>query len=410
MCPTCLAGGETTDFSGDRECSDIDATPVYRSSPVALEFALEDLLARLEQPIRTSFEWRRQPGGAAATGYERQTEVELQFEVLEVSHGEWLNGGRLCDDFLVIDARIHLQTTDGAFGGSFERRLLLPRGASAAHVDYGGEIDPSPELRDFIGTLDLGLDAERIYDGSVAITFSVGPEEMRGRLGIDIWYRGRDGSRSLFTPLEAHWPAEGCAYGWRRVDPDASLHSDGRTARDHWQQTRSRLAEAFPAAASWLDVGQTEIDLQPGALEVVCQNWFSPAAYYLATPLHIRSADGRLETTQPAQLHFRTDDVSMERLTVEGEATARDALAPDVSVSGLDWANTSEATFQLQSRLASDATSSGDLQVFGFDTDGREFRNLLYLHWCAGSECETYPSVLYSPGGPNGFWLPEAPR
>ena len=91
---------------------------------------------------------------------------------------------------------------------------------------------------------------------------------------------------------------------------------------------------------------------------------------------------------------------------MEGEATARDSFAANVSVSGMDWGNTSEATFQLQSSQASDATASGDLQVFGFDTDGREFRNLLYLHWCTGSNCGTYPSVRYSPGALDVVWLP----
>ena len=69
----------------------------------------------------------------------------------------------------------------------------------------------------------------------------------------------------------------------------------------------------------------------------------------------------------------------------------------------MDWANTSEASFELESNQANDGAASGDLQVFGLDIDRGEFRNLLYLHWCQASECETYPSVRYSPGGIDGI-------
>lgn len=234
----------------------------------------------------------------------------------------------------------------------------------------------------------------------------MGPEALQGRLGVYVWYRDPDDSRWLFKPLQAQWPSDGCADGWQRIEPNAPIHpTDGRTARDYFERSTARLAQAFPAPASWLDAGQTEIELQPGELERACQDLAQPAAYYLATPLQIRSADGRLETTQAAQIHFRTDDDSVERLTVEGEAAPRAGFAADVAVYDMAWSDASEATFELRSDHASPGAASGDLQVFGFGAEG-EVGNLLYLHWCSSSSCETYPRVRFSPGGLNGVRLP----
>jgi hypothetical protein len=409
LCPRCLAGGETTDFSGNRTCSGINASATDRNGALAREFAIDDLLSRLEQPIRSSLGWRRRPGGSFATGFERQTEVEFRIDVLGLSHGNWLVGAPpLCSDFLLLDTRIHLQTADGAMSGSFERPLLFPRNSSAALLESFDEGLLEIELRDFTGTLDLGVDPERIYDGSIGMSFSVTPDSMQGRLNVRLWYREGGLARWLFTPLEAHWPADGCDDGWLRVDPDEPIHpSDGRTARAYWQRSRSRFAKTFPVNAHWLDAGTTEVELQPGELEAACQDLSAPAAYYVAVPLQVRTTDGRLTTTQSAHVYFRTDDDAAERVTVEGETAAGARFADEVSVRDRDWSDTSEVTFELLSNLGRDSAPSGDLQIFGFDREARgAFENLLYLHWCSGSECEGYPRARYSPGGLNGIRLP----
>ena len=80
ICPDCVAGGETTDFSGDVSCSTRSLTPVQRDSAIAREFDADAVIARLERPLLTSFGWRRGPGGSVATGYERETQAQIRVE------------------------------------------------------------------------------------------------------------------------------------------------------------------------------------------------------------------------------------------------------------------------------------------------------------------------------------------
>jgi hypothetical protein len=124
-----------------------------------------------------------------------------------------------------------------------------------------------------------------------------------------------------------------------------------------------------------------------GDIESACQNRRAPTAY-LDTSLEIRSADGRLATTQPVRDGFRTDEDSIDSLYLEGEATARAAFEDQVSAPEIDWGNDFEAVFELYSRHPRGVVPSGDLQVIGFDGD---WHNRLYLHWCSGEDCRTFP-------------------
>lgn len=395
-CPDCIAGGETTDFGGDVVCEAGDLTLVQRDDALAREFGVDAVLTRLEQPLRTTFSWRRGRGGSVVAGYERETEAEIRVEVQGLSHGEWrgISNGEPCGDFLQLDSKIRLRTADGALSGSFERPLRIERDSGVAYLGaLGVENSAAPiDLRDFTGTLDLKLDSERAHAGSVALWLAVGPDAAFGELYLEVEYFEADGtSGTTLTPLRGQWPSNGCDASSVPVDPDAAINpSDGRSARDYWEGQRARLVEIYPTSATWLDGSATQLDLQLGELDGACQERVRSTVYYVSAPLQIRSADGRLSATQPAQVWFSTDDDTFQGVGagVVGESTARAAFLDQVSAPSVDWANDFEATFELYSNNSPGRTPSGDLQIIGFD--GEE-HNRLYMHWCSGEDCSTFP-------------------
>src|SRR5688572_12662550 len=88
LCANCVAGGETTDFAGTLSCFPGNVTPVEWDSSLAQEFGLPQVMQWLEQPKRSSLQWRRGAGGSAVRGYQPETELTLQVEALSVTHVE----------------------------------------------------------------------------------------------------------------------------------------------------------------------------------------------------------------------------------------------------------------------------------------------------------------------------------
>lgn len=254
ICPDCVAGGETTDFSGDVSCSTRSLTPVQRDSAIAREFDADAVIARLERPLLTSFGWRRGPGGSVATGYERETQAQIRVEVQGVAHGELesVSNGEPCGDYLRLDARVQLSTRDGSLSGSFERPFRVWRGSSVAYLNaLGIEDSEAPiDLREFSGSLDLKLDPAREHAGAVALSLAVGPDAAFGSLFVEVQYLDvPDTARARVSPLRAQWPSEGCDADWAPVELDAAINpSDGRSARDYWARRRDRLPQVSSAA------------------------------------------------------------------------------------------------------------------------------------------------------------------
>ncbi len=389
LCPACVAGGETTDFSGDRVCGVAHMESIEQDGALAGEYGADSVLSRLAQPLRSSVGWRRGAGGSRVTGYERETEVEIRVEVLGLSHAELRHEdtGDPCGDFLQLDARIHIETTDGALKNTFARPLSVQRGSDTASATWLGIEGSSPpvDLRQFTGTLDLKLDAERPHSGSVGLSLSVGPDRLSGELYVFTRYLDQDGGlNAVLAPMRAQLPSDGCDPEYVRVAPDASINPvDGRSARDYWDRRRQSLDAVYPMSAAWLDGSVTDVDLELGELESACM---SPTGLYgyVNGPLEVRSADGRLATVQLARVAFRTDEDAFEYVTVEGEPTARAGFVEEVSAPGIEWADDFEARFELYSRHDEGGAPSGSVNVIGFDGEGH---NRLYLSWCSRGDC-----------------------
>ncbi len=386
LCPACVAGGETTDFAGDSTCELAKSAALEQDDALAQEFGVDAVLARLEEPLHSSLRWRKGMGGSVVTGYERETEIDLRVDVLGLSHLAFvdLRDGSACGEYLEVAANVQVSTADGALSGSFERPFRIQRGSQTAHLDTHRIEDATLpiDLRDFAGTLDLQLDAERAPAGSVSVSLVVAPDAIHGTLGVEISYFDPDRGRysEWLDPIWAQWPSADCDPGWVSIDPDTPINPpDGRSARDNWASYRERIDAAYPTPATWLDGKRTEIDLELGEIESACRNRFGPSSYFNAA-LRIRTADGQLTTTHLAHVY---EDV-FESVTVEGEPTARDAFMEQVSAPGIEWGNDFEAKLELVSRLEEDAAPGGSVNVIGFDGEGH---NRLYLNWCSQTDC-----------------------
>jgi hypothetical protein len=238
VCPSCQAGGETSDFGSGSQAACALALierELDFAEAEALGFAVAAQRDAIEVPIDEPMRWNAQQteAGGPATGFEPETRVTLTLSMESIAHFELdpeqcdsetceLDGGTQteaepCRTYIKVYARGELSTADGAIEVTFEpqpvrvlygdaeeiRDLSVAAQANLADVRGSLRVDPLvPEP--YVGRLDLSL--QYGPDGTLAwgdIDISVYPDWDNLPEDSDI-----PSELSRYHPLRGHFGTE----------------------------------------------------------------------------------------------------------------------------------------------------------------------------------------------------------
>lgn len=312
--PVDVAGGETSEFSGD-----IGACPEIASSePLDLQDPeVAPWVAMAQGHHEQTLGWRRLMLSDEAAGFTEHTSVSIDVNVLGGRDIVYGNGGNLDDEVRgcgglrgrQIELEIRLATADGAVDTTFRNWFqpgptesggillhhhgLNPDGTGSVALNGTLELNGAPARS---GTPFLWFDIQFSANGVQGTLSPVVPPE------VPAW------NRSNWTPIEATFPDDPCGPDGRSLGLDERAPGIGGTPRSLYQRmTRTRGRQTLPAVWKSSPPGvepnpslevplPTDVTLVAGEPTRACVIGTSVTVY---APVTITTADGRVNLTQP---------------------------------------------------------------------------------------------------------------
>lgn len=233
LCSSCVAGGETTDFSGERlDCTTIGIVPEDAQdldSETARAFHLRERLTAIERSFTAPATWTKRWGYTQTAGYEQDTEVEIEVQVM--GSPTYVPS---CDNLVakyLVPVQITIHAQDDSIEGTFVRGYsFLESGYSSLGFTGIEEDTEALDLADFYGVLDLAVDGGIAHSGVVMGALDV--VGAWGRIRPAVIYE----HTRTWSPLELIWPKpEGCALILRPGKAQTKT-SNSPTGRNSGQQ------------------------------------------------------------------------------------------------------------------------------------------------------------------------------
>lgn len=338
ICPECVAGGETSDFTGTQsgECAIFwleDAVTLEQAE--ATGFDVSAARALLERRFSASFAWKLDrdfvPGDVdhdpgIVSGFTPETRVEGAIElpgtasyrhwdparcdngICTLTDGARKNCGLGVLGVLLLDASVELQTADGALSLAQIPAQAFIRLEPVTTVPLNFELD----LSAVHGTLRLERQYPGPSRGTLYATLHARPEGIRGSLQPILGRVPSDapptaGEDAYFRSLVGRWPAEDeCLPHQLPVNEQTE---DGHKALglfDQYYPDLALLAQQTPVSGTWRNPGSPAPPLGfPGSVALgfevssdaqpLCTDgdgWLT-----LSTQVRVSSADGLLNWT-----------------------------------------------------------------------------------------------------------------
>jgi hypothetical protein len=386
LCPDCAgvdsAGGETTDFSGSRvECCDATRSTTSLDDPRALALGAERYAGWIEAGYEGPFQWRRSWGATFASGYDAQTRLTLTANVdgLEYVDQErsltpsnpYICPSIPCDDYLEFVLHVELATADGALSGGGE---LHARSLSTGWLRSYGSLP----ITEFTGTLALGTEERPPRVGAIGASVSFSEHGVEGQ--VLPWIReSSEGGRS--SELMGTFPTPACSgvVSGPMLTVDAVIPvAGGATVSELFESLIVPMEAKWSMPARWLDGTATELTATiVGGVEQACGEY--PRIGFWA-PLHVQTADGRLDMTQRAISLVSWNNLGQPEILgwfVETEVSSSESLKAALGYSGI-----LPEGLELMAK-GSGSAAGGQLSITGRDKSIAPER----LFWCASGDC-----------------------
>jgi hypothetical protein len=340
ICPGCVAGGETSDFTGTQssECSIFwlkDAVTLEQAE--ATGFDVSAARALLERRFSASFAWKLDrdflPGDldhdpGIVSGFTPETRVEGAIElpgtasyrhwdparcdngICTLTDGTRKNCGLGVLGVLLLDASVELQTADGALSLAQIPAQALLRLEPVTTVPLNFELDLSAVQ----GTLRLERQYPGPSRGTLYATLHARPEAIRGSLQPILGRVPSDapataGEDAYFRSLVGRWPAEDeCLPHQLPVNEQTDAGREALGLFYQYYPDLALLAQQTPVSGTWtypvtpapplgfVNPGSVSLgfavssDAQP-----LCTD--GDASLTLSTQARVSSADGSLNWT-----------------------------------------------------------------------------------------------------------------
>jgi hypothetical protein len=230
VCPTCEAGGDTTDFpapSLDACVRALRSRELSAEEAEALTFVEEGLLERIQQPIDMPMRWKPQDAEHVRVlgTYEKETRVHVTTRILSYTYwdldpalcgddktctvdGEEIDGSP-CRPVLGITVENRLRTEDNALNATLTGQVgIWGSHPDEVHVPNAVRCHSIVDLRDVLGTLRFELDEPRPARLLLQINYD-GPET-DGYVAPQV-ILSDIGAGAYDTPLRGGW---GSFYDW----------------------------------------------------------------------------------------------------------------------------------------------------------------------------------------------------
>jgi len=311
-CPDCRAEGTASSSQAPQEgglCCSGTRVPIDATDPRARALGADTFIASIQAGYAGPFAWRRSWGASRASGFDETTELRLSASVQGLEYVDLEPDTSVpacstpvrCDDALVFDIHVELETADGALAGAGDVHARAWTDQDLAYVYEG------LPLRAFTGNLDLGVDAAPVRVGSLVLGIEVTSSGLQGRIQPFI---RRVPNLASDAPVSGEWPAPSCFNRGLPVDMDAPLEpGPAGTARELFAGVVNELQAAPAAPATWLDGTMTEVTVElAGDVTEACNDILRGSlggSVNVQVPVHLATSDGRLDQTLPAW--FRID-------------------------------------------------------------------------------------------------------
>jgi hypothetical protein len=375
VCAKCSTlGGETSDFGTSTaaptacELSESSA-PIDEASARALGFG--DALDLYTQSLTTPLAWTvndvSSSGGQPAQGYSAATSITIQTSIANLTHRVPSLAG--CADHLRVGLHVSVSTADGAITVAG----VINANATRAATSYAfGRLDLSAAQ----GSLQLSPPPWPSFAGYLPVLLNFAPQSLRGAIGVEVVPTGQESSDSgpRYTPLGGRFPIDECQVGERAVTAlDTSVIPGGKSVLVFNDELNAILQADH--VAQWKSGGQTEVHATLGVPTSLCQETHSGKLRYVAVPLDIVSADGRIDLhgTADGSAQFDASGAPSDVWFERDGTVAAPALSASVGIADVDLGTYPNAHWSAEVRPFSSATAApgGAISVEGVQADGR---------------------------------------
>jgi hypothetical protein len=319
LCPSCLAGGETGDFTGGgaRTPNGCPQRSIAADAELVLPSGLSARAAidLVQREVQLPATWRDMLVSHVFAGHVRessgfspQTDVTLDIQVTGVSRLEFIDDAEhpfspatqaACDG-IDLTAEVSVTTGDGSITGTFATVVHVYSETEAALLVEG-------DISQFTGSLQLGAREGESLRAMLAVSFD--GERVRGALLPIVRSPQQsadapeDGLPPEYGPLELHWPdTDSCNF--------YSFPYTGDAARERGEPVVAQLRGSYTGVyleptydvGSPRTLGTTQMTVEVASPSLVCQGRLdfgrSPLqSQQLVFPARFVSSDGRYDLT-----------------------------------------------------------------------------------------------------------------
>lgn len=394
LCPACTpqTGGETTDFGGGQEnCRET----VEPASPSILdEYQVEAAIAAVAEPLVTTFRWNPLFTGAEARA---DTSLHVAFRLGTAAYESiGVEASNACRNKVKIPVTADLTTTDGAVAASLRGWLGKEQG------DLVWRMRARTDLAEVQGSPPIQTDQTYRHVGDLELTLTDYPTGWHGNLTAALVYFLDDSVSADTVQTAMGLPStrdDGLFLGWFPADACKGwgFRVDAETPHP-WlggQSPQSALGAAIAAlpaqaGARWLDGTTTELFTTadaPAPVTTCLYDYFGNPRFALDAPIHLRSADGRLDAAFAAAHDLEMIGVTgaPSSLAIHREWDSLSAAeAKELGVlSGINLADGELANVELETHYQWDqglVTGGGILDIHGAEA------RIDCIAWPPGSE------------------------